>query len=61
MVAEGVEFEDELLVLRDIGGIQLQGFLLGRPMPEHELLTRLPPRSGDVAESSVPAGSPIGD
>ncbi len=59
VVAEGVEFEDELLVLRDIGEVHLQGFLLGRPMPEHELLTWLPPKSAYAVEPTTPAGSPM--
>lgn len=41
VVAEGVESESELDVLREIGGVQLQGFLLGRPMPEQELYAQM--------------------
>jgi EAL domain-containing protein (putative c-di-GMP-specific phosphodiesterase class I)/DNA-binding response OmpR family regulator len=41
VVAEGVECESELEVLRQIGGMQLQGYLLGRPMPELELYAQM--------------------
>lgn len=41
VVAEGVETEAQRLALRDMGPIKLQGFLLGKPMPLSELITRL--------------------
>ncbi len=41
VVVEGVEREDDLRVLQDLGPLQLQGYLLGRPMPASQLLQRL--------------------
>lgn len=41
VVAEGIEHEDELQVLQELGPLQLQGYLLGRPMPAGELLARM--------------------
>jgi EAL domain-containing protein (putative c-di-GMP-specific phosphodiesterase class I) len=41
VVVEGIEREEELEALRDMGSLQLQGYLLGRPMPGEELLARL--------------------
>ena len=40
VVAEGVEDEAQRQVLREVGCDQLQGYLIGRPMPAGEL-TRL--------------------
>jgi diguanylate cyclase (GGDEF)-like protein len=40
VVAEGVETEDQLEVIRELGCDKAQGFLLGRPMPAHQLLAR---------------------
>jgi EAL domain-containing protein (putative c-di-GMP-specific phosphodiesterase class I) len=33
VMAEGVETESQLMMLRDLGCTQVQGFLLARPMP----------------------------
>lgn len=41
VVVEGIEREDDLRVLQELGPLQLQGFLLGRPVPAGELLDRL--------------------
>ena len=41
VVVEGIEREEELEALRDMGSLQLQGYLLGRPMPGEELLARM--------------------
>lgn len=38
VVVEGVEREEELAVLQSLGPLQIQGYLLGRPMPEADLL-----------------------
>ncbi|MFN7942381.1 MAG: EAL domain-containing protein [Thermoanaerobaculia bacterium] len=53
LVAEGVEREEELALLRGVGFQQAQGFLLGRPAPlaswlgddMHPWLAHLPPQS----------------
>ncbi|HEU4669225.1 MAG TPA: EAL domain-containing protein [Dyella sp.] len=41
VVAEGIEREEDLRVLQEFGPLQLQGYLLGRPMPGAELLGRM--------------------
>ena len=35
--AEGVETEEQFLTIRDIGVDQVQGYLMGKPMPADEL------------------------
>lgn len=42
VVAEGVEQPEQLDRLRELGGDLIQGFLLHRPLPLHELVERLP-------------------
>lgn len=41
VVAEGVETQDQADILAQLQCDELQGFLFGRPMPEHELLAWL--------------------
>jgi len=41
ILAEGVETEDELATLRQIGVTKVQGYLVGRPMPVSEAATHL--------------------
>ena len=41
VVAEGVESQAQLALLRELGCDEVQGFLLGRPVPATELETRL--------------------
>lgn len=41
VVVEGVERAEELAVLPPMGPLQVQGYLLGRPMPEAEMLALL--------------------
>lgn len=41
VVAEGIECQSELDVLRQMGSMQLQGYLLGRPMPQDEFTALL--------------------
>jgi EAL domain-containing protein (putative c-di-GMP-specific phosphodiesterase class I) len=36
VVAEGVEYVEELKVLQEIGCDEVQGYLISRPMPAHE-------------------------
>lgn len=40
-VAEGVETEDQVIALREMGCTYLQGYLLGKPMPKEILLDKL--------------------
>jgi EAL domain-containing protein (putative c-di-GMP-specific phosphodiesterase class I) len=49
VVAEGVEQEEHLAVLRDMGCDEYQGFIDGRPGPLREVLARTPhPVAGGV-------------
>ena len=41
VIAEGVETEDQLSRLRELGCDYAQGFLLARPMPAADLVERL--------------------
>jgi EAL domain-containing protein (putative c-di-GMP-specific phosphodiesterase class I)/DNA-binding response OmpR family regulator len=41
VVVEGMEREEELATLRPMAPLQVQGYLLGRPMPEADLLALL--------------------
>jgi diguanylate cyclase (GGDEF)-like protein len=56
VVGEGVETEEQRLYLQQIGCDELQGFLLGRPMPGVDFARRLPKRarkSGADGHSAV--------
>lgn len=47
VIAEGVETEEQLRVLREMRCTQVQGFLTGRPQPPHSLAhTQAKPRAG---------------
>ncbi|MGZ5834873.1 MAG: putative bifunctional diguanylate cyclase/phosphodiesterase [Xanthobacteraceae bacterium] len=39
--AEGVEIEEQLQQVRDLGCTEMQGFLFSRPVPQHELMRLL--------------------
>ena len=41
VIAEGVETEEHLSILRDMHCDSIQGYLLSRPVPENELLELL--------------------
>ena len=47
-VAEGVETEAELELMRDLGCDNVQGYLIARPMPADELIRWLGTRQADV-------------
>jgi EAL domain-containing protein (putative c-di-GMP-specific phosphodiesterase class I) len=42
VVAEGVETEDQLRWLREVGYRHVQGYLLGRPAPPEQIHTIVP-------------------
>lgn len=48
-VAEGVETEEQLKVVCELGCTKIQGFYFGRPMRAADVLTMLYPRSSNVA------------
>jgi EAL domain-containing protein (putative c-di-GMP-specific phosphodiesterase class I) len=52
VVAEGVETNEHLDLLRNAGCPQLQGFLLGRPMPPNEIDWFIE-NPGNVTEKAV--------
>ena len=43
--AEGVEIEEQLQQVRDLGCTEMQGFLFSRPVPLHELMQFLADKS----------------
>jgi EAL domain-containing protein (putative c-di-GMP-specific phosphodiesterase class I)/ketosteroid isomerase-like protein len=53
-IAEGVEDEETLVLLRELGVDMAQGYLLGRPVPWGEL----PPTHGPAAPAHDPGGRP---
>lgn len=53
VIAEGIETEEQLTMLRDLGCHQGQGYLLGRPMLGESLAAYLRERSHAVKEPSV--------
>ncbi|KQQ38877.1 diguanylate cyclase [Rhizobium sp. Leaf306] len=57
VVAEGVETEDDIAILRDLGCDSLQGYALARPMPASELTAYVQrqPWRGLVARLTRPA------
>jgi EAL domain-containing protein (putative c-di-GMP-specific phosphodiesterase class I) len=57
VVAEGVETEDDIGILRDLGCDTLQGYALARPMPASELTAYVQrqPWRGLVARLTRPA------
>jgi diguanylate cyclase len=54
VLAEGVETDDQLTILRDEGCDEAQGYLLGRPAPCDEIF-----RSGEAAPTSAFVGAKI--
>ena len=48
VIAEGVETEDQLMFLRSLKCDEMQGFYLGRPVPEKEVIKFLEKRKGIV-------------
>lgn len=54
LVAEGVETETELLMLRKLGGLAVQGFLTGPPMTAHQARALL-----DVRTHTIPSPEPV--
>jgi EAL domain-containing protein (putative c-di-GMP-specific phosphodiesterase class I) len=48
-VAEGVETEEQLRVVCELGCSKIQGFYFGRPMRAADVIQMLYPRSSNVA------------
>lgn len=53
VVAEGVELQEQLDLLRELGCDEVQGYLLGRPAPAHEVYLCLAEDAGDAM--TIPA------
>lgn len=51
-IAEGVEEEEQLEILRQLGCTEIQGFLLAKPMPFEQLELLLKQNSGAIAMST---------
>ena len=51
VIAEGVEDDDQLRLLRELGCDQIQGYLAGRPMPAEQLDSLLRARSVKIANA----------
>ena len=54
VVAEGVETEQQLAALRDMGCGRFQGYLMGRPMPAAELTLRLEAQIDSAFDALLP-------
>jgi diguanylate cyclase (GGDEF)-like protein/PAS domain S-box-containing protein len=53
VIAEGVETPEQLSILGEMGCDEVQGYLLGRPMPQADLAQRL------SAQTGAPTGAPL--
>jgi EAL domain-containing protein (putative c-di-GMP-specific phosphodiesterase class I) len=51
VIAEGVEDDDQLRMLRELGCDQIQGYLVGRPMPAEQVDALLRARSVRLASA----------
>jgi EAL domain-containing protein (putative c-di-GMP-specific phosphodiesterase class I) len=59
VIAEGVETEQQFQVLRDLGCLQVQGYLLARPTPQKEARDMIQRQwGGRYARSEVRCGGP---
>jgi EAL domain-containing protein (putative c-di-GMP-specific phosphodiesterase class I) len=57
VIAEGVEDDEQVRLLRDLGCDQIQGYLVSRPVPPHEVeaLLRLSPMAASTAGKAAAA------
>jgi EAL domain-containing protein (putative c-di-GMP-specific phosphodiesterase class I) len=47
ITAEGIETEEQFDCLKRLGCEQIQGYLIGRPMPASQLFAAQPKKAGD--------------
>jgi EAL domain-containing protein (putative c-di-GMP-specific phosphodiesterase class I) len=57
VVAEGIEFPEQSLTLRELGCETGQGFFFARPMEPDRLIGYLRERAGDSGDTVLPAGA----
>ena len=53
VVAEGVETEEQLAILREEGCDQVQGFLIGRPLPSDQFAAFLEQVTPHAVEAAI--------
>jgi EAL domain-containing protein (putative c-di-GMP-specific phosphodiesterase class I) len=52
VIAEGVEDDEQVRLLRDLGCDQIQGYLVSRPIPAEEVAKILPPAQHGTAAAA---------
>jgi EAL domain-containing protein (putative c-di-GMP-specific phosphodiesterase class I) len=52
VIAEGVEDDEQVRLLRDLGCDQIQGYLVSRPIPAEEVARILPPAAEGKAAAA---------
>jgi EAL domain-containing protein (putative c-di-GMP-specific phosphodiesterase class I) len=57
VIAEGVEDDEQVRLLRDLGCDQIQGYLVSRPVPPHEVEALLRRFAGGAGEASGKAAA----
>jgi EAL domain-containing protein (putative c-di-GMP-specific phosphodiesterase class I) len=57
VVAEGIEFPEQSVTLRELGCDTGQGFYFARPMAPEHLMSYLSGRAGDADNVVAPTGS----
>jgi EAL domain-containing protein (putative c-di-GMP-specific phosphodiesterase class I) len=53
VIAEGVEDNEQVRLLRDLGCDQIQGYLVSRPVPAHEIAAMLRPAAPHAGKAAA--------